>query len=500
MNKSLHHGVRVFGVLVLAGLCLMLSGCDELTLKTLISIRTQGGICVSITTGSDDNPGTPDAPKKTIDAAIEYLQSNDFIADVLVAAGDYHYDYGTGNPLTVAEGISLYGGYSTDFSTRDPEVYETRIIDDSDSVDLISNPNRAVYASVGITRDTVIDGFTIQGGGGEYSVGIFCHHSSPTISDNRIYGGTGSARSYGIFCQFDDSEPMIRDNREINGGESSGSTTYGVYTTDGADPYVTGNYIHGGNGNNTYGILNSNGSDSTVVGNNIHGGAANLDACGIRNSYASPKIWNNTIFGGSPISMIYTPDTIGVGCYGTGTPLIYNNTISSGTGDFGCGLYISNAIGQDDPSTPDIRNNIIFNSSKSSGYCVFEANPNGVRPVAIRDNDFWDSDGTYFAYRASDPTTYFHSTDIPTTFNNLNGDPDWPDCTIEGNDGVNPKLVDEDGAGDIANVLDNDWHIDANSPWPVKAGGDDLSEFFAHDKDGVERTTIWSVGAYEYDS
>ena len=200
MSKSLHHCVRVIGVLVLVACCLMLSGCDELALKTLVSIRTQGGICVSATTGSDDNLGTPADPMQTIDAAIAYLESNDFTADVLVAAGDYHYNYSTGNPLTVVEGVSLYGGYSTDFGTRDPESLVTRIIDDSTSGGLTSSPNRAMHVPEGVTQATVIDGFTIIGGGGTISAAIFCQRSSPTISNNHVDAGSGSGESYGIYC------------------------------------------------------------------------------------------------------------------------------------------------------------------------------------------------------------------------------------------------------------------------------------------------------------
>jgi hypothetical protein len=499
MRNAIQRGILVFVALVLTGLCLALSGCDELALKTLVSIRTQGGLCVSVDTGSDDNLGTPDAPMKTIDAAIEYLQSNDFSADVLVAEGDYHYDYSAGNPLTVVEGISLYGGYSTDFSTRDPEAYVTRIIDNSSSGGF-SETWRAIDVPEGVTRSTAIDGFTIEGGSGRHCTGIYCSRSSPTISNNRIDGGTGydletSHQTYGIYCYYSGAEPKIINNREIYGGDAD--STYGIFNSDGADPLIEGNYIHGGTGGQTFGIWNSTGCEPTISGNNIHGGIASGSlSFGIRNrdtvSGSSPKIWNNTIFGGEGANFTY-----GIGCYNIGTALIYNNTIDGGVGSTGAyGIYMSYEIPHSYASTPDIRNNIIYTSSTlaTSGYCVFEGNPSSIHAAAVRYNDFWDANPggpTYILYRDSEGETYDSS-----EMNLLNGK-SWAD----GNVSLNPGFADRDGADDnLSDIVDNDWHLTSDSHSTIRTGGESRSGYFTTDKDGNDRTGGWSMGAYEIDS
>jgi hypothetical protein len=46
---------------------------------------------------------------------------------------------------------------------------------------------------------------------------------------------------------------------------------------------------------------------------------------------------------------------------------------------------------------------------------------------------------------------------------------------------------------------DADWHLNASSPAAVKFGGLDLSVDFSTDKDGIQRTAPWSIGAYEKD-
>jgi hypothetical protein len=339
----------------------------------------------------------------------------------------------------------------------------------------------------------VIDGFTIEGGGGTISAGVFCLRSSPTISNNRIDAGTGSAESYGIYCYQSGADPEISNNREIRGGDFG--DTHAIYNYSGASPLIEGNYIHGGDGSNTHGIYDFPNSDSTIAGNNIHGGNAGTRAYGIYSEYSSPSIWNNTIFGGESASVASN----GIGTYHTGTPKIYNNTIDGGAGSSANGIRYGDApvaAPSGDPCTPDIRNNIIYTTS--GGFCVFEYNSTGENAAAVEDNDLWDPDGsntTFYAYRTNGGSLY-HSTTIGT-FNGLS----W----ASGNVSDDPVFSDEDGAdNDITEIEDNDWHLTpdpppsgSGSPWSVTTGGQDLSASFTQDKDGNDRTVSWSMGAYE---
>ena len=49
-----------------------------------------------------------------------------------------------------------------------------------------------------------------------------------------------------------------------------------------------------------------------------------------------------------------------------------------------------------------------------------------------------------------------------------------------------------------AQVMAEDWRLNASGPQNARYGGQDLSGFFNTDKDGKTRTDPWSIGAYEY--
>ena len=72
-------------------------------------------------TGSDVNPGTPGSPVASIGHALELAKISGK-RDVYVAGGVY-----TGTVDLIA-GVSIYGGYKTDFSERDPVSYQTAIV------------------------------------------------------------------------------------------------------------------------------------------------------------------------------------------------------------------------------------------------------------------------------------------------------------------------------------------------------------------------------------
>ena len=96
--KSSKVGVRI-AVLAVA-IAVLFCACDPIAVKNYITTKTVGVIHVSITTGSDSNPGTASEPMQSIDAAIDYLVDNDIEGRVNVAEGTYSYQsyiatYGT---------------------------------------------------------------------------------------------------------------------------------------------------------------------------------------------------------------------------------------------------------------------------------------------------------------------------------------------------------------------------------------------------------------------
>jgi uncharacterized protein DUF1565 len=96
------------------------------------------------TSGNDDNPGTKDAPKLTISAAIALAETLD--KEVRVAQGQY--------TEAVATGVNLLGGYEDVNWTRDPRANITTI--------LAENLNPFQYlVTVESTEYVVVGGFNI---------------------------------------------------------------------------------------------------------------------------------------------------------------------------------------------------------------------------------------------------------------------------------------------------------------------------------------------------
>jgi len=139
--------------------------------------------------GSDSNPGTLEAPLWTIQAGIDRAASTGK-RDVYVATGVYP------DPVVLKPGVSVYGGYSADFRTREPVAYETVVI---------GGPplpgKRAAVNAVGIVGQpagsTTFAGFVIYAHNnrdpGGNSVGLFVKDCDQSLRlwDLRVVGGDG---------------------------------------------------------------------------------------------------------------------------------------------------------------------------------------------------------------------------------------------------------------------------------------------------------------------
>ena len=274
--------------------------------------------------GDDSQPGIKEAPKATIpegiNAAVVFSPGA-----VLVSQGTYLVDSGLANPshIILMEEISIYGGYSIDFSQRDSVENTTIIQDINQRVGASIPPNRAIDAGKGITEATMVAGLTIQGGGGSSSSGIFIDDGAfPTVQDNIIDGG-GGIESYGIYNTF--SSPNILNNN-INGGRGGPSfgESYGIYNLY-SSPIIQNNTIDGGGtkvSNDSYGIINS--ASSPIIRNNtIKGGSGGSTSTGILNADSSPIIQNNTIDGGK----ISSSSSYGIHNIQVSSPIIENNII-----------------------------------------------------------------------------------------------------------------------------------------------------------------------------
>jgi len=82
---------------------------------TMLSTAYGETLHVSISTGKNKNAGTKEAPMKNLDKTIKKAKEGDTI---LVAEGIYSGTFKIGY-IVIDKAVKLYGGYSTDFATRD---------------------------------------------------------------------------------------------------------------------------------------------------------------------------------------------------------------------------------------------------------------------------------------------------------------------------------------------------------------------------------------------
>ena len=459
----------------------------------------------------DDNGNglTPATAKKFIHTAVAGALSP---ATVVVNAGDYRLSSGLGTHVVLRSDVSLYGGYDLSFSARNPAQNITTIQDRSTTAGTLAAPNRAIDGdgSAGITPDTIVDGFTIDGstqGGAIYTAAILLRAgAAPTLQNNKINGGGGASSSYGMFNSS--SSPTVQNNT-IHGG-SGGNSSHGMFNS-GSSPTVQNNTIHGGSGgNSSRGISNSAASSPTVQDNTIHGGDGAGSSFGIENTSSSPTVQNNLIHGGSGGNSTAVDLIAEMGAPNS-SPTVRNNTLYGGGGS-GTSTGMRLATQSFASLSPRFDNNMIFTRSGTGSTCIAEisqfAASSSTSPSSLRNNNLF---GCVVAYR-----------DVENGCpGNADGDNNPGTCTlaemnalmdipggVSGNISLDTTalFVDLDGADSNLDTMDdNDWHLGAGTPASVTAGGlngrdQNPAWTFTTDKDGVTRPGSgmpWAIGAYE---
>lgn len=420
------------------------------------------GILYYVDTNRPDDTGTglsPATAKKFIHSAVAAAGSP---ATILVRAGDYRLSSALGTQVKLKAGVSLWGGYASTFTARDPVSNVTNIIDRSTTGGTATLPQRAIEgdsSGVAIGADTVVDGFTIQGStqGAIYTAGILLiNGASPTIRNNDILSENDS-KSYGMFN--DNSSPVVENNNIYGYGA-------GINNRNGSSPTVQDNNIRGA----SYGMYNFNASSAVskpVVQNNDISASAGI---GMYNYNFSPVVQNNTVFGGSE----------GIDNQSSSSPTVQNNAIFGGIK----GMANNN-------SSPTVANNIVFTGSGSTTHCIDKI---GAAPQSLRNNDLFNCAVVYVDYDGGCSGNGDGDNDSTTcSLGEMNALTNIP-SGVGGNISVDPQFVDP---------ANSDWHLSGGSPASVTAGGlngIDEGWSFTTDKDGVARPASgspWAIGAYE---
>jgi hypothetical protein len=174
--------------------------------------------------GDDANPGTLEEPVLTITRGIEIAEPGG--KTVFVGQGGYD------EQVVLAAGVSMFGGYRSDFGDRDTIIYETELEHTSGPV------GHPVLMATGIDEATEVGGFTFVGsdalvpGAGSNTVLLDDCGPELAIGDVLVLAGEGAdgldgQSSAAILVDLGVPFPALLDGTAgINGGGGFDSDTY----------------------------------------------------------------------------------------------------------------------------------------------------------------------------------------------------------------------------------------------------------------------------------
>lgn len=466
--------------------------------------------------GNDTNgTGSKTAPFATISHAISTAVPGQA---VLVAGGTYAVDSGAGTNVVIRDGVSLYGGYASDFSSRNPAANVTTITDTATAAGTMGTTNfgtprlNCVNGSAGapmaavsagtLTGAVIMDGFTVNGSANASTVASAAvsinngGSGALVLSNDRLNGGAGSAASVGVYSVAG-TYYLVGD--VVNGGSSAGMSLgvyHGVHTVNASYNSITG----GSGAKNSVGVLNGDigyPPNSTTnwdnlyvnLSNNVIAGGSGANSYGVYSvpncpSYTFPDLVNNTISGGSgsvSSTAFHAQEYVITGAFrniidgGSGPVSIgidltdlaystdlYNNTISGGSGATSS-TAISNTTGTIGPNGPVVVRTVVVNNilgtpnapAGSTRVC-YAGDASSSDPAVFANNDVSASCATALYSVASGSVT---SVNAPTSINGA-----ATTLAAAGNVSLSPVFVSA-----------TDWHLTSASPAELLQGGVDTT-------------------------
>ncbi len=411
------------------------------------------GIYVRASDGLDGNPGTADAPKRTIRAGIEAAVAMG-LPDVYVAAGDYLVDHDVGERVVAAPGVSLWGGFSDpQWAVRDPSVHVTRIDDVGvSSVGSWDEPTRALFVPADVGPDTTIDGFFVSAGSGTGGTTAAVIDGGPTVANNvfvnlATVAEDGTARA----VLLRDSDAVVVDNVvEVTYGHAALMLDAGAAT-------IAGNVIRASNA--FAGVLCASGGQPAIVRNRVlvdsdyelgmaHecGGVIATNIVDAAGASGGIDLTGHAVVVAGNTVRVQTPDLPAWGVQLPDAELTMTNNIVVVAG------------------SPFTR---ALNTFSSSGDGAIENNTLVAAIAAGCENVGCLDIPTLAGFEAA----------VPAASDNA---------------AVPPIFIDADAG---------DFHLDDQTPCAVARGGQPLADpVGTTDIEGLDRTEPWSIGAHESDA
>lgn len=275
--------------------------------------------------------------------------------------------------LYLSKTVTVRGGYNSDFSAWNPELYAT-ILD-------AQGKGRGIYVTGEISP--TIEGLHITGGDatgltgygyyGAYDAGggVYVISATVTLSNNQIYSNTAPYGGGGVFLGYSNGQlngDKIFDNQVNSGGG-------GVFFYEGS-PTLEASAVMSNTSNNLGGGLYIFSSDATLTSNTIRDNSANSLGGGLDVASCSPTL-NSNIFSGNTANLgggaylwynqsLLTNNVFiknqaherGSGLWmGGSKPILLQTTFSGNSGGDGSGVMVADA--NTTPSTLMITNTIL---------------------------------------------------------------------------------------------------------------------------------------------
>ena len=331
------------------------------------------------------NPCSKEFPCKTItEGVISARKLN--LTKVNVKKGTYQ------DSFFINHDIELLGGWNSDYTVRDKDLYPTIIEGKNGSLTTIS-----IYE---VSNSAVIDGFTIYGPE-EVSTSVTPSHAiycslsaNPTIKNNIIVGSKSSIDTndycYGIYVTGA-SKPVITNNTIIgytgtsaNGGDHSAAILVRGMLSN---PVITQNTIKGADIANTtwrYGIVVEENAFPTIENNTKIYGQKSYYSYGIYIKTAQAMIKNNASIMATDFYDSTATNLCGIYMEDDSYAVIDGNTIygygGNSSGD-GVGIYMR------DNSFADIKNNsLIRGGYTGTGTGIYFYDCIGYKTLNITSN------------------------------------------------------------------------------------------------------------------